>query len=192
MLSIPVFSFEYKIYIMETTLLKDALTVILERKSVRHYTADPVSNEDIEKILQAAMAAPAAVHMLPWKFVVIKERYLLEKLSKGLPFAQMLKQAPVAIVVCAVPEEAAMHSEVYAVLDCACASENILLAAEALGLGGVWTAVYPNKEIIDFVKETLEIPDRVIPLNIIPIGHPAGDEVTKDKYDKKNIHWEKW
>lgn len=173
-------------------LLKDAMTVILERKSVRHYTNEAVSKDDINKILQAGMAAPAAVHMLPWKFVVVTDKEKLKTLSTGLPFAQMLKQCSAAIVVCAIPEEAAMHSEIFAVLDCACASENILLAAEALGLGAVWTVVYPTKELISFVRDELQIPFNVIPLNIIPIGYPAGDEKTKNKYDAKNIHWEKW
>ena len=84
-----------------------------------------------------AMAAPAAVHKLPWKFIVITEQEKLISLANGLPFAQMLKHAGAVIVVCAVPKEAAMNSEAYAILDCACASENILLAAEALEAKGI-------------------------------------------------------
>jgi len=177
---------------METVMIKDALTTIQERKSVRHFTGKQVSNNDIELLLHAAMAAPAAVHMLPWKFIVITDKVKLKALTEGLPFAQMLKKAGTGIVVCAVPEEAAMNSEVYAILDCTCASENILLAAEALGLGAVWTAVYPNKELIDFVQEELNIPKNVIPLNIIPVGYPSGEDKARDKYESKNIHWEKW
>ena len=177
---------------METTIVKDALTVIHDRKSVRHFTGEHITDTDIDKILRAAMAAPAAIHMLPWKFIVVKNKAQLKTLADGLPFAQMLKKAGAAIVVCAVPEEAAMNSEVFAILDCACASENILLAAEALDLGAVWTAVYPNKELMDFVREQLDIPTNVIPLNIIPIGYPTGEEKAQDKYNPKNIHVEKW
>lgn len=177
---------------MEEVMIKDALTVISERKSVRSYTGEPVSKEDINKILQAAMAAPAAIHMLPWKFILVTDKAKLKKLADGLPFAQMLKAAGTGIVVCAVPEEAAMNSETYAILDCACASENILLAAEALGLGAVWTAVYPNNVLINFVREELNIPKNIIPLNIIPVGHPTGEEKAKDKFDENNIYWEKW
>jgi nitroreductase len=178
---------------METMLLKkDALAVIAERKSVRHYTGEPVSKELLDVLLQAAMAAPAAVHMLPWKFIVITGKEKLNALADGLPFAQMLNKAGTGIVVCAVPEEAAMNSEVYAILDCACASENILLAAEALGLGAVWTAIYPNKELMDFIREELHIPTNVIPLNIIPVGYPTGEDRAQNKYNSKNIHWEKW
>jgi len=177
---------------METVMLKDALTVIQERKSVRSYTGEPVSKEDIDKLLRAAMAAPAAIHMIPWKFIVVTDKLKLKALADGLPFAKMLIKAGTGIVVCAVPEEAAMSSEAFAILDCTCASENILLAAEALGLGAVWTAVYPNKELMDFVRKELNIPQHIIPLNVIPVGHPTGEEKSQDKYDAKNIRWEKW
>ena len=177
---------------METVLLKDALTVIEERKSVRNYTGEKVSKEDVEKILHAAMAAPAAIHMLPWKFIVVTNKEKLKKLSIGLPFAKMIAKAGTCIAVCAFPDEAALSNDIVAIIDCTCASQNILLAAEALGLGAVWTAVYPNQESIDFVRKELNIPPYVIPLNIIPIGYPTGEDKHKKKYDLKNIHWEKW
>lgn len=177
---------------METVMLKDTLTTIMERKSVRSYTGAPVSKEDIDKLLHAAMAAPAAIHKLPWKFIVITDKAKLRTLSAGLPFAQMLSSAGTAIVVCAMPQEAAMGSESFAVMDCTCASENILLAAEAMGLGAVWTAVYPEIQLMTFVRTELNIPSNVIPINIIPIGHPKGDDKARDKYDSRNIHWQQW
>lgn len=173
-------------------MLKDALTVIRERKSVRSFTGKPISKDVIDKILRAAMAAPAAIHLLPWKFIVVTDKSTLQALADGLPFARMIVKAGTAIVVCAVPEEAAMNSEAFAILDCTCASENILLAAEAFDLGAVWTAVYPNKELMDFVRKELNIPQDVIPLNVIPVGYPTGEEEAQDKYDPRNIHWEKW
>jgi nitroreductase len=177
---------------METVMVKDALTVIRERKSVRSYTGEKVSKDDIIKVLYAAMAAPAAIHMLPWKFIVVTDNAKLTALANGLPFAKMLPQAGTGIVVCVEPTEAAMGKDEYAILDGACASENILLAAEALGLGVVWTAVYPNNELMEFIRKELNIPHQVIPLNIIPVGHPCGEEKAKDKYDEKRIHWEMW
>lgn len=177
---------------MEPIICQDALTVMQERKSVRTYTGEPVSVEEIDTILHAAMAAPAANHMLPWKFIVVTDKDKLKSLSNGLPFAKMLTQAGTGIVVCAVPEEAARGSEEFAILDCTCASENILLAAEALGLGAVWTAVYPNKQLMDFVRSELNIPSTIIPLNIIPVGHPAGVEKAQDRFNAAYIHWEKW
>lgn len=177
---------------METLLVKDALTVIHDRKSVRHYSGIPVNKNDIDTILRAAMAAPAAVHMLPWKFIVITDKEKLKRLEAGLPFAKMLTAAGTGIIVCAVPDEAPLSSEEFAILDCACASENILLAAEGLGLGAVWTALYPNKELMNFVRKELDIPQEIIPLNLIPVGHPAGEEKAQDKYNPAAIHWEKW
>ncbi|MBZ5858071.1 nitroreductase family protein [Flavihumibacter profundi] len=168
------------------------MTVILQRKSVRNFTGKPVSRADVLEILRAAMAAPAAVHMMPWKFLVITEKAELERLSAGLPYAKMLSKAGTCILVCALPGEAAFGSGEFAILDCSCASENILLAAEALGLGAVWTAVYPNKNLMGFVRKELGIPEEVIPLNLIPIGHPTGEDKAQDKFDEKNIHWEKW
>jgi nitroreductase len=177
---------------MENLLQNDTLSIIKERKSVRNFTGQMVTKVDIDKILRAAMAAPAAIHMLPWKFIVVTNKDILNALAKGLPFAQMLVKAGTAIVVCAVPADAALGKEEFAVIDCACASENILLAAEALGLGAVWTAVYPDKAMINFVQSLLNIPKNTIPINVIPIGYPTGIEKPQDKYDPKNIYWEKW
>lgn len=174
------------------TILHDAISTMLERKSVRHYTGQKIGIEAIERILRAAMAAPAAVHMIPWRFIVITDNKILSNLAAGLPFAQMLPEAGTAVVVCAEPDKAAMGKEEFAILDSACASENILLAAEALGLGAVWTAVYPDKALIKFVQQKLQIPVNIIPLNIIPIGYPTGEDKVRDKYDPALIHWEKW
>lgn len=171
---------------------KDVLTVIHERKSVRHYTRKSVSRKEIQTILQAAMAAPSAMHMLPWAFIVVNDKKMLGDLSAGLPFAKMLVEAGTAIIVCVSPGEAAMGKEEFAILDGACASENILLTAEALGLGAVWTAVYPNKELMDHVRKLLSIPAGVIPLNVIPVGHSTGEDQPRRKFRDHAIHWEKW
>ena len=178
--------------IMTTTTIPEALSVILRRASVRNYTGRVVDKANIERLLRAGMAAPAAVQQFPWKFVVIRDRKMLEYLAGGLPQAKMLAEAGTAIVVCAVPREAFAGRAEYAVLACACASENILLAAESLGLGAVWTGVYPNADLMEFVREELGIPSDVIPLNIIPVGYPSGEDMPCNKYDPANIHWEQW
>ncbi len=170
----------------------DAITVIHSRKSVRSFTGQPVSKDDLGKILRAGMAAPTAVNKQPWSFVAVTDRKTLDSLKDGLPYAKMLDKAGAAIVVCALPEKAYEQQVELAVIDSTCASENILLAAEALGLGAVWTAAYPYKDRMDFVRKTLSIPDSVIPLNVIPIGYPTGVDKPKDKFRSENIHWEKW
>lgn len=171
---------------------KDALSVIYNRKSVRNFTGEPVSREDLDKILKAAMSAPTAVNKQPWSFIVVTDRQMLDKLSDSLPSAKMLYKAGAAIIVCAIPEKAYNGLTEFAVIDCSLAGENILLAIEYLGLGGLWTAAYPSPERMNTVRSILEIPENIIPLNVIPIGHPEGETKPKDKFKPENIHWGKW
>lgn len=170
----------------------DTISVIHSRKSVRSFTGEAVGRDLLDKLLRAAMAAPTAVNRQPWSFVVITDRKTLDELKDGLPHAKMLGKAGAVIVVCAIPEKAYEQKVEYAIIDSTCAGENILLAAEALGLGAVWTAAYPNSGRMEFVRKTLGIPDNIIPLNVIPIGYPTGADKPKDKYKPDNIHWEKW
>jgi nitroreductase len=172
--------------------IPDALAVIHSRRSVREFTGESVSAEELDTILKAAMAAPSAVNCQPWAFVVVTEKETLNGLADGLPYAQMLRRAGAGIVVCAVVEKAFNRMTEFAIIDSALAAENILLAAEALGLGAVWTAAYPDPGKAAFVRETLHIPKDVIPLAVIPVGHPAGAEAPKDKYKPENIHRERW
>jgi len=180
------------VFVSGAPIQKDALSVIYGRKSVRIFIGDPVSKADLEKILRAGMAAPTAMDMRPWNFVVITERNMLDKLADGLLYGKMLKKAGAAIIVCAVPGKAFNKQSEYAILDSTLAGENILLAAEALGIGAVWTAGYPLKEHMDFLRSTLNIPADIIPLNVIPIGKPRGIEEPKDKWNPENIHWGMW
>ena len=176
----------------DKTLLNDTFAVIHSRKSVRNFTGENVTKEQIETILKAGMAAPSAVNMQPWAFIAVTERETLDILADYLPFAKMLYKAGAAIIVCAIPEKAHEKLTEYSILDTAAATQNILLAVEALGLGAVWTAVYPKPDLVKFVRETLGIPHNVIPLNVIPIGHPTGEDLPKNKFKKENIKWEKW
>jgi nitroreductase len=170
----------------------DALTVIHSRKSVRIFTGQAVSKKDLNTILRAGMAAPTAVNKQPWSFVVITERRKLNFLAGKLRYAGMLGKAGAAIVVCALPERAYEQRKELAIIDSTLAGENILLAVEALGLGATWTAAYPYEDRMTIVRETLGIPESVIPLNVIPIGYPTGSDKPKNKYKPENIHWEKW
>lgn len=138
------------------------------------------------------MAAPTAVNMQPWAFIAVTDRSILGRLCDGLPYAKMLDRAGAAVIVCAIPAKAFEESAELAVIDCTCASENILLAVESLGLGALWTAVYPYSDRMEFVRKALDIPAGVIPLNVIPIGYPAEEGGPVDKYRPEDIHWEKW
>ena len=165
---------------------------IHSRKSVRQYTAEPVSEADIETMLRAAMAAPTAVNFQPWRFVVLNERESLDALAEKLPYAKMLKGAPLAIIVCGETLWMGGAENPFWSQDCSAATQNMLLAAEALGLGAVWTAVYPDPDRVAAVKAFLEIPDGVLPLCVVPMGHPAGEQKPRDKWKPENIHYGKW
>ncbi|PKQ64533.1 nitroreductase family protein [Labilibaculum filiforme] len=169
----------------------ETLEVIHNRKSVRHFTNRPVSKEQIETLLKAGMAAPTAVNRQPWVFYVVTKRETLDALSEQLPYAKMLSQTQVAIVVCGDMEKAGnLKDEGYWVHDCAAATENILLAAESIGLGAVWTASYPYDDRTKAVKKELNLPEKHIPLNVIPVGYPTGEDVPKNKWKAENVIWQ--
>jgi len=179
-------------YAKEDASMKDMFSVIHARKSVRNFTGAAVNKADLEKIIKAGMAAPTAANMQPWSFIVINERKILDDLAAELPNAKMLTKAGAAIIVCTEPDKANGKSQDLAIIDASLAGENILLAIEALGYGGVWTAAYPYVDRMKHVKAVLNIPDKVIPLNVIVIGVPAGEDKPKDKYREGKIHWERW
>ena len=165
---------------------------IHSRKSVRQYTTEPVSEADIETMLRAAMAAPTAVNFQPWRFVVLNERESLDALAEKLPYAKMLKGAPLAIIVCGETLWMGGAENPFWSQDCSAATQNLLLAAEAIGLGAVWTAAYPDEMRCAAISEAIGLPSTVKPLCVIPIGHPAGDDQPKDKWKPENIHYGKW
>lgn len=172
----------------------DALSVIHSRKSVRHYLDTPVSKQDLEVLVKAAMAAPTAMDRRPWAFVIITEKKVLSALADVLPSGKMLASAGAAVAVCGVPEKEILTGKMreFWVQDCSAATENLLLAVEAKKLGAVWIGIYPDDGRIKAVQATLGIPAEIIPLNVVSIGYPVGDEKPKDKYDPSAIHWNKW
>ena len=163
---------------------------ILSRKSVRSYTDRDVTPEQVETILKAAMAAPSGMNLQPWRFVVVREQETKNKLAVG--FNKMIAKAPVAIVVCGKITGKLGAENHNWTADCAAATENLLLAVEALGLGAVWTACYPYDDRMNPAIEALGLPNDIKPYCIVPIGYPAGDNKPKDKWKPENIHYEKW
>jgi nitroreductase len=160
----------------------------MTRTSIRQYTNEPVSKADIETMLRAGMAAPTAVNKQPWHFVVVTDKAKLKALSGGR--GRMLEQCAVAIVVCGDMEKAMPgKAKEYWIQDCSAATENILLAANALGLGAVWTGLYPNMERVDAVSEVLSLTDNIIPLCTVVIGHPAEQPQPKDKWNPDNVSY---
>lgn len=167
---------------------------IMTRTSVRQYDSErTISSDTVEILLRAAMAAPTAVNKQPWQFVVLDEREAIDSLCTYLPYAKMLEHAPLAIVTCGDLTKAIEgEGETYWIQDVSAATENLLLAAHALGLGAVWTGVYPISDRVKGVQKALGMPDSIVPLAVVPVGYPAMDQSPKDKWDSAKVHYNKY
>ena len=168
----------------------DALDCIHTRRSIRKYEKREVPEALVREVISAGMAAPSAKNEQPWHFVVLTDRALLEKASDLHIYAKMVRDAPVAILVCG--DLALEKSKDKWVQDCSAAAENMLLAAHALGLGAVWVAVYPSEDRVAFLKEMLGLPESVFPLALIPLGYPAQPSAKVDRFKEERIHTNKW
>lgn len=163
---------------------------IATRTSVRDYEARPVEKEKIEKMLRAAMAAPTAMNKQPWHFVVVDQRNVLDALAGANPYAKMLKKAPLAIVVCGNTDKMIEGGgRDFWIQDASAATENLLLAAHAMGLGAVWTGAYPSEERCISISKVLSLSDNLIPLNMIVVGYPAEQPQPKQKFKEENISY---
>jgi nitroreductase len=170
-----------------------AIKNIMTRTSVRKYTNEAVTKADIETMLRAGMAAPTAVNKQPWHFVVVTDREQLNALAAANRGTGMAAKAPLAIVVCGdMQKTLSAIGQGFWVQDCSAATENILLAANALGLGGVWTGLYPNEERANAVRDVLKAPEHIVPLCVIVIGHPAETPTPKDKWKPENVSYNKF
>ena len=147
-----------------------------------------VEKEKLETLVRAGMAAPSSRDRRPWEFIIVTDRDILDTMGDGLPLARMLKETKQAIIVCGDTVKSGNAWQ----LDCSAAAQNVLLAAESLGLGAVWTAAYPYPERMNVVREALHLPDHIVPLTVIPVGYPTGIEKPKDKFNKKQIHYNGW
>lgn len=167
---------------------QELIETIFARRSIRKYTAEPVAEQDIKTLLEAAMAAPSASNRRPWQFVVVTERETLDTLAEAHPHGKMLFDATLCISVCGDLTE----MERYWVQDCSAATENLLLAATALGLGAVWLGVYPRDQRVAAVRGVLSLPEHITPLNLVSIGHPAEEKEARTQYDAARVHRERW
>ena len=158
------------------------------RSSVRSYTSQTIEEEKIDMLLRAGMAAPSACNKQPWHFIAITNREILNQIPSFSPYASMVKQAPLAIVVCGNLNKTLEGKEQeFWIQDCAAATENILLMAQGLKLGAVWTALYPLQDRYQGMQKLLHLPDNLVPLNTIVIGYPKEMVKAKDKWKKENV-----
>ena len=164
------------------------LDIIFRRRSIRQYRTRSIPSEDLKALLEAGMAAPSASNLKPWHFVTVTDRKTLDALAQAHEYGKMLAQAGLAIAVCGDPA----ISERYWEQDGAAATENILIAATALGLGSVWLGCHPRRERVAAIRKVLGIPESIQILSLISIGYPAEEKPARTQYEESRVHQERW
>ena len=168
----------------------EVLDAIFNRRSIRQYTPEPVSDDTLEILLKAGMYAPSAVNKQPWEFIVFRSRETMRQIVDIHPNASMLLRANAAILVCW--DENRQHDTGYGPVDCAAATQNILLAAYGLGLGAVWAGIYPRQQRMEAVHKIFNLPGHIRGFSLISLGYPAEHKAMPRRFDKSKIHMEKW
>ncbi|MDR0339396.1 MAG: nitroreductase family protein [Desulfovibrio sp.] len=164
----------------------DIFTALHSRRSIRKYTEEPVAAEELRILLDAAMIAPSAGNAQPWRFVVIDDKTLLARIPAIHPYAGMAARAPLGIVVCGDLRREKYHG--FWVQDCAAATQNLLLAATGLGLGAVWTGIYPVEDRVAAFSGLLNLPEQCVPLSLVVLGRPAMHAEARSRFDESLVH----
>lgn len=177
----------------ESQMENQAIKNIMTRVSVREFTCEKISDEQIDTLMRAAMSAPSAINKQPWAFIVVTDEDKIAELGKALPYSRCSNHPAVAIIPCGDLSKA-IEGEMagFWINDVSAATENLLLAAHAMGLGAVWTGLHPDMNRARMVQELLGLPEHVIPLCVVPVGVPAEHPEVKDKYRPDNIHYNQW
>lgn len=168
----------------------DAINNLLGRRSIRKYTSQTISDPIIRDLLNAGMHAPTARNRQPWHFVVVNDRRMIDGLSEAHPYAKMLSEAPLAILVCG--DRTLQEEDAYLVQDCSAATQNIMLAAHAHGLGSVWLGMYPRNDRMDNVGKLLDLPQHILPVALISIGYPDEIKEAPERFNEERVHWNRF
>jgi nitroreductase len=176
---------------MNTT-VDEKLGFIFGRRSIRVYSGDPVTEAAVQKLLEAAMAAPSAAAKDPWRFVVIRNRRTLSEIATALPNGQMIATAALGIAVCGDLPAAHDQQLSYLLQDCSAAIENLLLCAHILGLGACWLGVHPREQRMNALRQILALPPSIIPVSCIAIGGPGEAKEPRTRFSRDYVHFDKW
>lgn len=171
--------------------MNETFHTILERRSIRKYEDRKIPNDLIQDLLRAAMSAPSACNQQPWHFIVVEDKKLLSEISEIHSGYNLLKDSPLMIVICGEPKATIL--ECYWEQDCSAATENILIAAQGMGLGGVWLGINPRTgEHSEIISKILNIPDHIRPFSMVSIGYPAKQKEPANRFDSNRIHYNMW
>jgi nitroreductase len=168
----------------------DVVEAIMTRRSIRKYTGQPISEMELTTIIKAGCSAPSAMNHQPWHFVVVREKSNLASVVKIHHYAQMVTQAGCCVIVCGDKEKQSATG--FLIEDCSAAIQNMLLTAHGLGLGAVWCGLYPNTSLTKPMANLLHIPETVILVGLVAIGHKDEDKGPEDRYDPSKVHHERW
>lgn len=172
----------------------EVLECIMTRASVRKYKPETVSDSIMTAVLKAGMAAPTAANQQAWHFIVITDQALKDTITDSFQWTKMVRDCAFAVVVCGDMTrlfEGDREDGGFWTLDCSAASENMLLAAHALGLGGVWCGIYPEEDRMSRLSEILDLPPRLRPVNILSFGYPEAPVAPKQKWDPAKVTYMK-
>ena len=169
----------------------DAINAVLTRRSVRSYNEKNISDQVIKELLNAAFCAPSAGNQQPWQFIVINDKDTLNKIPGLLhPSSVMLKKANKALLVCG--DLSFEKHKGYWMVDCAAATQNILITARALDLGACWLGIYPREERMNNLSQLFKTPDHIIPFALISLGYTDEEQNKEDRYDNDRVHHNNW
>jgi nitroreductase len=164
---------------------------LLTRRSIRKYTGERIDDEIIRSMIKAGMYAPSANNKRPWHFIIVDDREIMKEIMKVHPYSLMLSEASHALIVCG--DEKLQNGPGYYLLDCSAATQNILLAAHALGFGAVWLGVEPRSERKNAIKHIFGLPDYIHPVSIISIGVPVKiPDKMPNRFEPGKIRKNRW
>ena len=166
------------------------MEAIFTRRSIRKYTEEPIPASIIHELIEAAVSAPSAGNEQPWQFILLTKRDILHEIPRFHPHASFVKDAQQAILICG--DLSRETFEGYWMIDCSAATQNLLLAAHAKGLGACWVGIYPRQERIKKLKELLRVPDHIIPFSLVALGFPAEEKQREERYDEERVHVDTW
>lgn len=168
----------------------DVIEAINTRRSIRKFTGEIISDEELKVILKAGFQAPSAHNFQPRDYVVVRDKEIIDKIADFHPYAKMLPKAGCGIVVCGDSQKQPQMG--FLVADCSAAIQNMLLAAHGLGLGAVWCGIYCDEKLVKNMSEVLKLPEKIIPIGMVVVGKKAVDKEAVDRYDESKVHYDRW